>query len=240
MRDFDKEFKETSTKYFYGFDLMMHNYTIETFRPFVVPGKSLELGSYKGEFTKKLMTLSAIDSMDCVEGSAEAIAQSPVLPNVKYINGLFETVTLDSKYDNVFMTHVLEHLDDPVAVLSRVKEEWLLPNGRLFIEVPNANAPSRQIAVEMGLIPLTTAVTPAEKEHGHTRTYNLETLRIDAIKAGLKVVHSGGVFFKALANFQWDKAVEANVVSQQYLDASYQLGKRYPDLCSSIYLVCEK
>lgn len=238
MRDFDSEFKDTATKYFYGFDLRMHNYTIQTFKPLMNRGNALELGSFKGVFTEKLMKTGLITSMDCVEGSAEAIALSPKLPNVTYINGLFETVVLDKKYDNIFMTHVLEHLDDPVKVLQRVKEEWLAPGGRLFVEVPNANAPSRQIAVEMGLIAETTAVTPDEAIHGHTRTYNLETLRLDAIESGLNIITSGGVFFKSLANFQWDKVIEGNIVSDAYMDACYQLGKRYPDLCSSIYVVC--
>ncbi len=47
------------------------------------------------------------------------------------------------------MTHVLEHLDDPVKVLKRVKDEWLSDNGKFFLVCPNANAPSRQIAVKM-------------------------------------------------------------------------------------------
>ena len=29
-----------------------------------------------------------------------------------------------------------------------------------------------------------------------------------------------------------------DVISQAYLDGCYELGKEYPDLCASIYLVC--
>ena len=83
-------------------------------------------------------------------------------------------------------------LDDPVLVLKRINEEWLAENGRFFLVCPNANAPSRQIAVKMGLITHNAAVTPAEAEHGHRRTYSLDTLERDAVAAGLKVIHRSG------------------------------------------------
>lgn len=57
--------------------------------------------------------------------------------------------------------------------------------------------------------------------------------------AGLRVVHRSGIFFKALANFQWDALLKTDIVSQGYLDGCYALGQVYPDLCASIYLVCE-
>ena len=159
---------------------------------------------------------------------------------VSFVNDLFEKVTLPSRYDNIVMTHVLEHLDDPVAVLKRVNDEWLASRGRFFLVCPNANAPSRQIAVKMGLISHNSAVTPAEAEHGHHITYSLDTLERDAVSAGLKVVHRSGIFFKALANFQWDKILNTDVISPEYLEGCYQLGQQYPDLCSSIFLVCEQ
>jgi 2-polyprenyl-3-methyl-5-hydroxy-6-metoxy-1,4-benzoquinol methylase len=138
------------------------------------------------------------------------------------------------------MTHVLEHLDDPVAVLQRVNREWLAPQGRFFLVCPNANAPSRQIAVKMGLISHNAAVTAAEAQHGHRCTYSIDTLERDVVAAGLKVVHRSGIFFKALANFQWDRLLQTDIVSQAYLDGCYQLGQQYPDLCASIFLVCER
>ena len=138
------------------------------------------------------------------------------------------------------MTHVLEHLDDPVSVLKRINEEWLADGGRFFLVCPNANAPSRQIAVKMGLISHNSAVTPAEKEHGHQITYTLDTLERDAKLAGLKVVHRSGIFFKALANFQWDQLLNTDIISKDYLEGCYELGQQYPDLCSSIFLLCEK
>jgi len=240
-RDYNKELKDTSDhKYAYNFDFdVMHPFMIRSFMPFFKEGNCLELGSFKGDFTKRLLPL--FDDITCVEASDEAIAiAQKEFPGVKFVNGLFEETALPAKYDNIILTHVLEHLDSPVEVMKRINDEWLSDKGRFFLVCPNANAPSRQIAVKMGLITHNDAITPAEAEHGHRITYTLDTLERDAKAAGLKVVHRSGIFFKALANFQWDRLLNTDIISKEYLDGCYELGQVYPDLCSSIFLMCEK
>ena len=241
-RDYNAELKDTKDhKYAYGFDFdVMHPFMLKSFIPFFKKGNFLELGSFKGDFTRRF--LPHFNDITCVEASDEAIAiaKKEFGDGVKFINALFETVTLPNKYDNIVLTHVLEHLDNPVAIMKRINDEWLSDNGRFFLVCPNANAPSRQIAVKMGLISHNAAVTPAEKEHGHNITYTLDTLERDAKAAGLKVVYRSGIFFKALANFQWDRLLQTDIISKEYLDGCYELGQQYPDLCSSIFLMCEK
>lgn len=242
-RNYNAELKDTSDhKYAYSFDFdVMHPYMVRSFKPFFKEGNALELGSFKGDFTSRL--LPYFKDITCVEVSDEAIkvAQNKMEnTQVKFINSLFETAQLPSKYDNIILTHVLEHIDDPIKVLKRINDEWLSENGRFFLVCPNANAPSRQIAVKMGLISHNSAITPAEKEHGHRITYTLDTLERDAKAAGLKVIIRSGIFFKALANFQWDRLLNTDIISAEYLDGCYELGQQYPDLCSSIFLMCEK
>ncbi len=240
-RDYNKEYKDNDRKYFYGFDIdVMHPYMLKAFSPFFKEGNLLELGSFKGEFTKRLLSL--FHDITCVEASDEAVIEARTMlgASVKIHNCLFEDLTLSEKYSNIILTHVLEHIDNPVALLKKINDEWLSDNGRFFLVCPNANAPSRQIAVKMGLITHNSAVTPAEKEHGHVITYTLDTLERDAKAAGLKVIHRSGIFFKALANFQWDRLLQTDIISQPYLDGCYELGQQYPDLCSSIFLMCEK
>jgi hypothetical protein len=124
--------------------------------------------------------------------------------------------------------------------MKRINDEWLSDTGRFFLVCPNANAPSRQIAVKMGLISHNSAVTTSQAEHGHRITYTFDTLERDAKAAGLNVIHRSGIFFKALANFQWDRLLSTDIISPEYLEGCYQLGQQYPDLCSSIFLMCEK
>jgi 2-polyprenyl-3-methyl-5-hydroxy-6-metoxy-1,4-benzoquinol methylase len=241
-RDYDKEIKDTKDhKYAYAFDFdVMHPFMIRAFEPFFRAGNALELGSFKGDFTRRL--LPYFSDLTCVEASGEAIEQARAEfgDRVKYVHALFEEVKLPTQYENIILTHVLEHLDDPVAVMKRINDEWLSENGRFFLVCPNANAPSRQIAVKMGLITHNCAVTPAEKEHGHRITYTLDTLERDTRVAGLRVIYRSGIFFKALANFQWDRLLNTDIISKEYLEGCYQLGQVYPDLCSSIFLLCEK
>ncbi len=241
-RDYNTELKDTNDhKYAYNFDFdVMHNFMIESFKPFYKQGSCLELGSFKGDFTRRL--IPDFNDLTCVEASTEAIAiaEQEFGGKVKFINSLFEEVELKEKYDNIVLTHVLEHIDNPVGVLKRINDEWLSDTGRFFLVCPNANAPSRQIAVKMGLITHNDAITPAELEHGHRITYTLDTLERDATEAGLKVVHRSGIFFKALANFQWDQLLNTDIISQDYLQGCFKLGQVYPDLCSSIFLMCEK
>jgi 2-polyprenyl-3-methyl-5-hydroxy-6-metoxy-1,4-benzoquinol methylase len=241
-RNFNEELKDTAERsYSYNFDFdVMHPYMLESFKPFFGPGNMLELGCFRGAFTRRLQ--AHYPDLTCVEASNEAMeeARQALGPGVRFHNELFEHVRLPARYDHIVMTHVLEHLDDPVAVLKRVNNEWLSERGRFFLVCPNANAPSRQIAVKMGLISHNAAVTPAEALHGHRCTYTLDTLERDAVAAGLKVVHRSGIFFKALANFQWDQLLQTDIVSKGYLDGCYKLGQQYPDLCASIFLVCER
>ena len=241
-RNYNDELRDASgSRYVYGFDLdVIHPLMLRSFSQFFRKGSLLELGSSKGDFTHRLRP--HFDDITCVEASDAAIeeAKRKLGDKVKFVNSRFETATLPKRYDNIVLTHVLEHLDDPVLVLKRINDEWLAEGGRFFLVCPNANAPSRQIAVKMGLITHNAAVTPAETEHGHRCTYSLDTLERDAVAAGLKVVHRSGIFFKALANFQWDRLLNTDIISKEYLEGCYKLGQHYPDLCSSIFLMCER
>ncbi|PVY74345.1 class I SAM-dependent methyltransferase [Pectobacterium versatile] len=241
-RNYDQEIKDTADhKYAYSFDFdVMHPFMVRAFTPFFRPGSLLELGSFKGDFTSRLQ--ENFSDITCVEASEEAIshAQGRLKDGIIYIHSRFEDVQLPRRYDNIVLTHVLEHIDDPIALLKRINDEWLAEGGRLFLVCPNANAASRQIAVKMGIISHNSAVTEAEFEHGHRCTYALDTLERDASLAGLHVAYRSGIFFKALANFQWDKLLQTDIISDEYLDGCYQLGQQYPDLCSSIFLLCER
>lgn len=241
-RNYNREREDTKDhRYAYNFDLdVMHRFMIRSFSPFFREGNILELGCFEGDFTVRLLPL--FNDITCVEASDEAlaVARKKLGNMIHYEHSLFEEVSLGRRYDNVLLTHVAEHLDDPVAILRRINNEWLTQTGRLFLVCPNANAPSRQIAVKMGIISHNSAITEAEAAHGHRITYSLDTLERDARSAGLKVIHRSGIFFKALANFQWDRLLDTDIISDDYLEGCYELGHQYPDLCASIFLVCEK
>jgi SAM-dependent methyltransferase len=241
FRDYDEEISDTdSHRYAYDFDFdVMHGYMMKSFLPWFRPGNVLELGSFKGDFTQRL--LKVFSHVTCIEASHDA-ARHAIAANgerVRVIRSTFEDAVLSEKFDNVIITHVLEHIDDPVGLLTQVRTRWLARSGRLLLVCPNANAASRQIAVRMRLLSHNSAVTDSEVAHGHRITYSLDTLERDAVASGLTVVHRSGIFFKALANFQWDLLLKTDIISKEYLEGCYMLGQLYPDLCASIFLVCE-
>ena len=75
-RNYNDELDDSSNveneKYVYGFDLdVLHPYMIKSFEPFFNDGSLLELGSYKGDFTSRLLPYS--NDITCVEASDAAM-----------------------------------------------------------------------------------------------------------------------------------------------------------------------
>jgi len=238
-RDYNVEHRDGGRKYAYQFDAVLRGFVMRTLEPLLPAGKALEMGCYTGDVTE--LIAARYSDLTVIEASDElvAAARARLGSRARFVLGTFETVELEDHYDAIFLMHTLEHLDDPVLVLQRVKG-WLTDRGRLFVVVPNANAASRQIAVQMQLIRFNDAVTDDERAQGHRKTYRLDTLERDVLDAGLRIVQSGGVFFKPLANYQFDKLLGGDVISAEYLEGCYRLGMHYPDLCASIYVVCER
>lgn len=241
MRNYDQEFADSmKRRYAYDFDYRMHGYMMRVFEGHLVQDRALELGCYKGEFTAALKQW--FGKLTVVEASRELIDEAGIRVGggVSFLHSTFEQADLpEGSFDSVFLIHTLEHLDDPVSVLKKIGR-WLSPAGKLFVAVPNANALSRQLAVKMGLVDFNAAITRGESEHGHRNTFALDTLEHTLNKSGLHIVETGGIFLKPFANFQFDLMLRHEVINEAYLDACFELGKKYPDFCASIYAVCTR
>lgn len=236
-RNYDFEYQDTEKhKYAYKFDEVLRRFMFREFEPFMIGNKALELGCFEGDFTKYIS--KRFTEVCVVDASSEliSIAKAKLQAEATYIVSTFEELELENKYDAIFMIHTLEHLDSPVEVLAKCKE-WLTPEGKLFIAVPNALAPSRQIAVKMGVLETCSSITSDEKRQGHRITYSLDVLNFHLKSAGLNCLKTGGIFFKPLANFQLDLAIEKEIIDEKFLEGCYELGMHYPELCSSIYTV---
>ena len=75
-RNYNNEFKDLGKKkYAHNFDFdVMHDFMIRSFQKNLVTGNILELGSFKGNFSSKLLPLT--DSLTCVEASDVAINEA--------------------------------------------------------------------------------------------------------------------------------------------------------------------
>lgn len=159
----------------------------------------LELGYGDGLLTAALQ--EAGFKADLLEGSSILCqhAQKQHGPALQIHHALFETFTPNRTYDAILALHVLEHLDDPRAILRRIAT-WLAPGGTLVIVVPNRASIHRRVALRMGLIDALDDLSPRDHLVGHRRVYDLATLENDAAAAGLAVETRFGSFLKTLPN----------------------------------------
>lgn len=238
QRNLDSEFQANEEReYQYDFDIRARKVLINRWDRHINPsGNSLEMGSFDGSMSALL--LEKIGQLDVIEGS-ETLANNlreKFGSRLGVNHGWFEEFEPTKRYEQIFLVHGLEHVENPVSVLKRAAS-WLDTNGKLFVAVPNANALSRQIAVKMGVVKSLQAVTAGEEKHGHLRTYNLDTFLAEFRDANLEVVESGGVIVKPLSNSQFDAAFASGIVDEDYLSACDELSKIWPDFSASIFAV---
>ncbi len=212
------------------FDKRLIRFRYETIKSKLVGKIGLELGPAEGEMTQFL--INDFESLTIVEGSSDLLAQIPERGNLVKIHALFEEFQPQQPFDSIILEHVLEHVDDPVGLLERVKN-WLTPEGRLFLGVPNGNSIHRLVAVKMGLLDNPCQLNSRDHALGHRRVYTSQTFRADIEKSGLKVLEIGGVYFKPLSNSQ----IQENW-SEEMIQGFYELGKDFPELAAEIYAVC--
>lgn len=162
-------------------------------------GRVLELGYGMGRTTRELRR-RGID-LEVLEGAPLlAAAARAAQPDLVVHEGLFETWTPPTApYDAILAPHVLEHVEDPRALLHRL-HDWLVPGGRLVAVVPNAESLHRRLAVRMGLQPALDTLSPRDHLVGHRRVYALDGLRADVEAAGLVPRQELGWFLKTLPN----------------------------------------
>jgi SAM-dependent methyltransferase len=158
----------------------------------------IELGYGEGVTVSRLAPLAGRYTV--VEGAHSLVdVMRTTHPEVEVVHALFEDYVPESPCDRLFALHVLEHVDDPVA-LARHLRGWLKPGGELVVVVPNRDSLHRQLAVLMGLQPALDTLSPRDHLVGHQRVYDLPGLLDDLQAAGFDPVESRGLFLKTLPN----------------------------------------
>lgn len=184
----------------------------------------LQLGCASGYETEGLS--KRFDIVDSVDGSSsliEKLKNNLNLFNVNFICSLFEEYNNDLKYDIIFCNYVLEHVYDPVSLLKHLNYNLLKPNGILIIVVPNSNALSRQIALEMGIIGSLKGLTENDIKHGHRRTYNIVSIEKDITNSGFVIIEKRGLILKILSDSQLNKLLSDQFLTKEHIHALNRL-----------------
>ncbi|PYS46233.1 MAG: class I SAM-dependent methyltransferase [Acidobacteria bacterium] len=213
------------------FDRRLIQFRYQTLRPHLAGPEGLELGPAEGEMTQFL--LPHFTRLTVVDGSQELLARINDAPNLVKVHKLFEEFVPDQPFNTIVMEHILEHVEDPVSLVSRVKE-WLARGGKLLVGVPNAHSIHRLAAVKMGLLKEPCELNARDRILGHRRVYTPESFRRDLETAGVQVVEKGGVFFKPLSNQQ----IQDNW-TEEMIAGFYELGKDFPDYAAELYAICQ-
>jgi 2-polyprenyl-3-methyl-5-hydroxy-6-metoxy-1,4-benzoquinol methylase len=172
------------------------------------------------------------EDLTCVDGSdvfCRALTERH--PSIRVACSLFEEYDPGRTFDNIVLGHVLEHVEEPVAILQRVKM-WLNANGRVFAAVPNARSLHRQMGVVMNLLATEDSLNVVDLHHGHRRVYNPESFRHEFSAAGLRIEVFGGFWMKPTSDAQLEECW-----TPEMLEAAMVIGERYPDIAAEIYVI---
>ena len=201
-------------------------------RPFLMGPRVLEMGYGDGLWTGEIIErFGHSDLVDMDSGLLEA-AQTREGRTLTCHYSKFEDFTPENEFNTVLATYVLEHVDDPVGLLARVKS-WLALDGLVIIAVPNADSLHRKLAVAMDLQKRTTDLGDTDRTCGHQRVYTLDHLRNDVLNAGLSIVNVQGAAVKPLPQrYMAD-------LHPGLLKGFFRLGRVLPpQWCSELIIVC--
>lgn len=133
------------------------------------PKSVLDVGTGGGEFAYLLQSLGhCVSGIEPNKGYAEySIQEYGLMVQVGFVQ---DAVFSPESFDVVTIWHVLEHTEDPGAVLTLLRS-WLKPDGILVVEVPNVES---------------TCQAPHSTFHeAHLYNFNIVSLRRLAKKHGL-------------------------------------------------------
>jgi SAM-dependent methyltransferase len=209
------------------------------------PGRLFDAGCGDGQFLY-LMQQHGWQGKG-VDFDAAAIETGKKKYGVDLAVGDFQTVPIEeSTFDAVTMSHVIEHVPDPVACLDKCRR-LLKPGGRLVVSTPNVRSLGHQTfkAAWRGLEP---------PRHLHIFPHHL--LGECAKRAGLKVIRTGSTAVNAdyiisatmaIANAPagtsqigggWDPRYALKAIAFQYKE-HFAL-RRNPDLGEEGFLIAER
>jgi 2-polyprenyl-3-methyl-5-hydroxy-6-metoxy-1,4-benzoquinol methylase len=165
-------------------------YGYRQFPKYLKNGRALDIGCGNGYFLSLLKKHGW--SVEGVEVSETAAKNAEAAFGVTVHVGSLEDLAFKSRsYDFINMSHVIEHVYDPVALLKKVAK-LLAPGGVLYVETPNINSAGFKVCRELWF--------PLETPR-HLWLFCPETLNMALSSAGLKVTKLTTVGFKDIVSW---------------------------------------
>ncbi len=194
----------------------------------------LEMGFGDDQWTSKI--IEKIGHTHIVDASTVLLetCKNKYKENVTCYESFFENFEPEKKFDTIIASYILEHVEDPVLVLSKAIN-WLKDNGILIAIVPHAGSLHRRLAVEMGMQKNVSDLGETDFQMGHRRVYTLDAFEEDITKSGYKITEKIGLNLKLLPQKMMTQ------FSDEMLIGLMKLSKSLPiEYASAIAFVCKK
>jgi 2-polyprenyl-3-methyl-5-hydroxy-6-metoxy-1,4-benzoquinol methylase len=160
-------------------------------------GRILQLGYGTGTMAR---LIARDHDLSVIEGST-LLARHCRADGVPCWESMFEDwepMVNAQRFDTALAGHVLEHVDEPIAV-ARMISGWLTRQGIAVFVVPNADSLHRRLGEVMGF-GSRFDLSPRDRLVGHQRVFTLDGLCEVVDAAGFNIVDMGGFFVKSVPN----------------------------------------
>jgi len=97
----------------------------------------LEIGAGDGSFLRIMKENCPTVDLSSVEPDISTLSQREEIENLKNYESLEGVCKYNNKYDAICLFHVLEHIVDPSAYLSRISQSLIKNDSLVIIEVPS-------------------------------------------------------------------------------------------------------
>jgi SAM-dependent methyltransferase len=221
--------------YYLDNDLILNWYPQRIIAKTVPDSNALELGLGHGfsttHFAKYYRNHFVLDGADEI---IEQFSKNFPTCAAVIIETYFEEFVTSLQFDVIIMGFVLEHVDDPKAILLQYRQ-FLKPGGKLYVTVPNVEALNKRIGYEMGLINDLFALGPGDIALGHKQLFSVNTLRELVNECGYRELSLEGLFLKPLTTSQ----LKALNLPSEAFNAMMRLGVNYPELSVGLLMELE-
>lgn len=167
---------------------------------------ALELGCGNGRWTRVLCErYTEVDTVDAAGPLIEAIVAAykgngaTLRGHVALVEDFLASAT--RTWEHVYLTMLLEHVADPIDVLTRV-HQVCTSDSSIFIAVPNATSIHRILAVRAGLTGAVDELSENDYNVGHRRVYTPELLVQHVQDAGFTITERIPVGLKPITHDQ--------------------------------------
>jgi 2-polyprenyl-3-methyl-5-hydroxy-6-metoxy-1,4-benzoquinol methylase len=194
---------------------------------------ALEIGCGNGYSTKYMLNI--FENFELMEPSINNInlMRTKIKDNFVIHMSLLEDFISIKKYDNILFLNVLEHVENPVVCLTKLKD-LVSDEGLIYVSVPNCMSLNRRAGYKMGLLEKYNQKAPKDIRVGHRTLYTVSMLRRHGKEAGLKCINMKGIYLKPLSEKQMLD------LGGDVIKTFYSLGEDIPEYCAVLFAVFTK